>query len=329
MVQVAVYKGSAYLLSMTDKVKLSSAGSITASEKGVNKILDELLSKDGEDLDDDRALSLLQERLQIKPIDLGNLSIPEFQGFGRTDFKALGERLPKARKSVPNMSDLIKRSNRETPKKCKEAEENPRNPIASPTPPRSPFASLSLLKMRTLQSNQLRDPFSPLNIDMLEHRDPFSLENIDNQSDQVDMLKELSMSDRSRSEMEAETSKSSGSEMDIHTMESRGSESLLHDSVDRSLEGQVSNTNTRPDGCKMDLQDNLSSGEIHREIMDCHIGVGTASSDLRNGPVKMAEDVSSLLDIRLAQCCEVAGIIIILVSAAIADWRYTKSCTIA
>ncbi|KAM3267997.1 centromere protein C [Capsicum chacoense] len=63
-------------------------GSIKKTESRINEILDELLSGNGEDLDGDMAVSKLQERLQIKPIELGTLCIPEFPVNGKPYGKA-------------------------------------------------------------------------------------------------------------------------------------------------------------------------------------------------------------------------------------------------
>ncbi|MCE5165790.1 hypothetical protein HAX54_012287 [Datura stramonium] len=145
-------------------------GSIKKTENRINDILDELLSGSGEDLEGDMAVSKLQERLQIKPIELGTLCIPEFPVTGKLDGKAFGERIQKPRKFSLEIQDLVKSANEGTPLTHKQHEESPASNLASPTPPKSPFASLSLLKKKIMQSNPLRDPFSPLNIDLqLEH----------------------------------------------------------------------------------------------------------------------------------------------------------------
>ncbi|EPS63000.1 hypothetical protein M569_11788, partial [Genlisea aurea] len=47
-----------------------------AMDRNLSNILDELLSCNNEDLDGDGALYLLQERLNVKPLDLDSLSIP-------------------------------------------------------------------------------------------------------------------------------------------------------------------------------------------------------------------------------------------------------------
>lgn len=134
--------------------------------------MDELLSGSGEDLDGDMAVSKLQERLQIKPIELGTLCIPEFPVTGKLDGKAVGERIQKPRKFSLEIKELVKSATEGTPSSHKQHEEGPASNLTSPTPPKSPFSSLSLLKKKIMQSNPLRDPFSPLNIDLQsEHPD--------------------------------------------------------------------------------------------------------------------------------------------------------------
>ncbi|KAG5619096.1 hypothetical protein H5410_018920 [Solanum commersonii] len=147
-------------------------GSIKKTENRINKILDELLSGSDEDLDRDMAVSKLQERLQINPIELGTLCIPEFPVTGKLDGKAFGERIQKPRKFSLEVRELVKSATEGTPSSHKQREESPASKLASPTPPKSPFGSLSLLKKKLMQSNPLRDPFSPLNIDLQsEHPD--------------------------------------------------------------------------------------------------------------------------------------------------------------
>ncbi|RVW87920.1 Centromere protein C [Vitis vinifera] len=57
--------------------------SVTQAENKVDEILDELLSGNCQDLDGDGALTFLQERLQIKPIDLDKLCLPELHDIQR------------------------------------------------------------------------------------------------------------------------------------------------------------------------------------------------------------------------------------------------------
>ncbi|NP_001311752.1 uncharacterized LOC107763991 [Nicotiana tabacum] len=149
-----------------------SPGSVEKTEN--NGILNELLSSNGGDLNGGMALSKLQEWLQIKPIELGPLCFPEFPMAGKVDGKAFGERIRKPRKFSLEIRDLVKSATEGTTSTRRQHEESPTNNLASPTPPKSPHASLSLLRQKISQSNPLRDPFSPLNID---------LDNSDSQSD--------------------------------------------------------------------------------------------------------------------------------------------------
>ncbi|NP_001289528.1 uncharacterized LOC107803884 [Nicotiana tabacum] len=141
-----------------------SPGSLEKTE--INGILNELLSSNGEDLIGEMALSNLQERLGIKPIELGPLCIPEFPMTGKVDGKAFGERIRKPWKFSQDIRDLVKSATEGTASTRRQHEESPTNNLASPTPPKSPHASLSLLKQKIFRSNPLRDPFSPLNIDL-------------------------------------------------------------------------------------------------------------------------------------------------------------------
>ncbi|XP_055828036.1 centromere protein C isoform X2 [Solanum dulcamara] len=150
-------------------------GSIKKTENRINEILDELLSGSGEDLDEDMAVSKLQERLQIKPIELGTLCIPEFPVTGKLDGKAFGERIQKPRKFSLEIRELVKSATEGTPSSHKQHVESPASKLASPTPPKSPFASLSLLRKNIMQPNPLRDPFSPLNIDLLSGHPDWSV----------------------------------------------------------------------------------------------------------------------------------------------------------
>nr|GMC73320.1 centromere protein C [Ipomoea batatas] len=159
--------------------ELELTGLITEKESRVSAILDELLSRDAKDLDGDRVLSLLQEQFQMKPPDLSALCMPEFPA-ARTDYMTLGERIPKVRKSVLGLPNSDKRTSDK-----RQREESLQSNLTSSTPPKSPFSSLALLRKQVLKSNPLRDPFSPLNID---------LNDINKSSDQVGSAKDFSKS---------------------------------------------------------------------------------------------------------------------------------------
>ncbi|XVF86567.1 hypothetical protein PTKIN_Ptkin18bG0052400 [Pterospermum kingtungense] len=154
------------------------AVSVTNAENKVNELLDHLLASN---YDGDDAVSLLQERLQIKPIDLENICLPDLQDIRRIDLKASRESLTKSSNSI---SDLMKGISKRTPKRQAGSSVHL---LGSPTPP--PLASISLLKKQMLQSNALNDPFSTDGID----QSPVPMENISKPSDHVDKEKELSV----------------------------------------------------------------------------------------------------------------------------------------
>lgn len=124
----------------------------------INNILDGLLHCNPEDLEGDGAMTLLQEKLQIKPIVLDKLSVPDFPDNQMIDLKSLRGNSSKPRKALSNIDNLLKGMNNKTPLKQDVA--NPVQQLASPTPPRSPFAPLLSLQMHISRSKPSADPFS-------------------------------------------------------------------------------------------------------------------------------------------------------------------------
>ncbi|KAJ4835423.1 hypothetical protein Tsubulata_025732 [Turnera subulata] len=137
------------------------AGSVLKAESGVVKLLDELLA---EDLDGDGAVNLLQDRLQVKSLNLEKLHFPELPDARRIDLKAAGGILPNHRRALSDIHNLFNLTMSKTPTKNKAADDSVLT-LSSPTSPRIPFASLSSLKKRILQSNPQRDPFSDVSTD--------------------------------------------------------------------------------------------------------------------------------------------------------------------
>ncbi|CAL0332374.1 unnamed protein product [Lupinus luteus] len=133
----------------------------------LNDLLDGLLRCSPEDLEGDGAMTLLQERLQIKPIVLEELSVPDFPDNKMIDLKSLQGNLSKPRKALSNIDNLLKGMNK-TP--LKQGVGNPVQQLASPTPPRSPFAALSSLQRHISRSKSSVDPFSAVEIDQLSAR---------------------------------------------------------------------------------------------------------------------------------------------------------------
>lgn len=150
------------------------------AENKVDELLDHLLEGN---YDGDDAISLLQERLQIKPIELENICLPDLQNIRRIDLKASRGSLTKPGNSI---SDLMKGISKRTPKQQAGSSVHR---LRSPSLSRSPLASISLLKKQMSQSNALNDPFSADGID----QSPVTMENICKQPDHVDKEKELSV----------------------------------------------------------------------------------------------------------------------------------------
>ncbi|TYG49291.1 hypothetical protein ES288_D10G082400v1 [Gossypium darwinii] len=158
------------------------------SENKVNELLDHLLTST---CDGDEAISLLQEQLQIKPIDLEKICLPDLQDIRRIDLKASRENLAKPRNSRSDIENLLKGISKRTPKRKAESSVHL---LASPTPLRSPLASISLLKKQKLQSDVLSDPFSADDVRRSPVRNASGTESNNRESVQVDTEKELSVS---------------------------------------------------------------------------------------------------------------------------------------
>ncbi|XP_034696747.1 centromere protein C isoform X1 [Vitis riparia] len=173
--------------------------SVTQAENKVDEILDELLSGNCQDLDGDGALTFLQERLQIKPIDLDKLCLPELHDIQRNDFKSSGGNWLRHRDSLSDIKTMLEGLSSKTPIKKGQVVESFVHTLASPTPPKSPFASICLLKRHILQSNLTSDPFSVLKVNLSPARNSSTVKSSDKQSDQIDNGKELSFSAKLKS----------------------------------------------------------------------------------------------------------------------------------
>ncbi|PPS12314.1 hypothetical protein GOBAR_AA08322 [Gossypium barbadense] len=160
----------------------------TNAENKVNDLLDHLLTST---CDGNEAISLLQEQLQIKPIDLEKICLPDLQDIRRIDLKASRENLAKPRNSLSDIESLFKGISKRTPKRKAESSVHL---LASMTPPRSPLASISLLRKQKLQSDVLSDPFSTDDVRRSPVRNASGIEINNKESVQVDTEKELSVS---------------------------------------------------------------------------------------------------------------------------------------
>ncbi|KAJ6348159.1 hypothetical protein OIU76_004606 [Salix suchowensis] len=166
------------------------AGSMAKAEKRVDKLLDVLLSRDYEELVGDGAVTLLRDCLQVKSLDLEKLSLPELLNVQKTSLNALGGNLPKPRNVLSDIHNLPRRTI--TPMRQQIAG-NSSCSFRSPTPPKSPLASLALLRKRILQSNPPDDPFSVFDVYQSPETNVSSLENINNSSDPAYIENDLSL----------------------------------------------------------------------------------------------------------------------------------------
>ncbi|XP_011013527.1 PREDICTED: uncharacterized protein LOC105117535 isoform X1 [Populus euphratica] len=131
------------------------AVSMAKAEKRVDKLLDELLACDCEELDGDGAVTLLQDRLQVKSLGIEKLNLPELLYVQRTNLNALGGNLPKPRNVLSHIHNLPRRTS--TPMKQQIAG-NSTSSFGSPTPPKSQLALLALLRKHILHSNPPTNP---------------------------------------------------------------------------------------------------------------------------------------------------------------------------
>lgn len=134
--------------------------SIAEMESRVNKLLDELIFK-CKGIDESEIVSVLQERLQVKSINLDNLSLPDF-GVQINDFRKLQEKLSRPSKSLSDLLQHVAQSKADgkTPIKTRQQAESFRAPLTSPTPQRSPLASMCMIQKHILQIDSVRDPYS-------------------------------------------------------------------------------------------------------------------------------------------------------------------------
>ena len=109
----------------SDTVKpLCSADSTACTDKNLENILTELLACSPDELDGDAGVKLLQERLNIKPVNEEMLSfpdIPDFSDVRRMDLKASGRNPSKPRTALSNIQNLLKGINSDGSRKKSQA----------------------------------------------------------------------------------------------------------------------------------------------------------------------------------------------------------------
>ena len=160
--------------------------SIAKVENKVDKILDELLSANCEDLEGDRAINMLQECLQIKPINLEKLNLPDLEATRTVNLKSSTGNLPKRSFSVDNQLQMLETL------KSKQDDEN--SFLCTPPSMRSPLASLSALNEQILLSKSSCVPFSAQDIDQSPARNPSLFELSNHLSDAVGIAEQSSVS---------------------------------------------------------------------------------------------------------------------------------------
>ncbi|XP_077211732.1 uncharacterized protein LOC143846978 isoform X3 [Tasmannia lanceolata] len=135
-------------------------GSLTEMENRIGSILDELMYT-CRDLGGDETATLLQEKLNIKPLILDKLSLPDLSSVQINDRKPSN---PRCRKSFSVLQQSIKAMvSRKTPVKGPRRVESPTFSKTS----RSPSSLMPTLQRRISQLDPTRDPFSmPLDFDM-------------------------------------------------------------------------------------------------------------------------------------------------------------------
>uniref|UniRef100_A0A7N0TT41 Centromere protein C n=1 Tax=Kalanchoe fedtschenkoi TaxID=63787 RepID=A0A7N0TT41_KALFE len=137
-------------------------GVLGDSVSKANRFLDDILSGTYDHLNSDGQLTLLQEQLQIKPLDINKLSLPKLPDFPKYDFKNSGN-FSKPRKSLPDIQEAFSGMGSVKPTRIMHT---PSFVHLSASPlPKSPLANLVSLKKHIMQSNRSADSFSTFNTD--------------------------------------------------------------------------------------------------------------------------------------------------------------------
>ncbi|GAB2293574.1 hypothetical protein Dimus_027783 [Dionaea muscipula] len=146
-------------------------------EDQVSKIFDELLSGNDEELGEDETLNLLQERLNIKPLNMSKICLPGLHNVRKSLPESSGEALQIIGHEPSYRHDMMitRRSSIESNPKMERAFSQ-----ASPRPAKGPLASLSLLKRRMSKFDPTKDRLSAFDVDP-------SHEQTDQQSHQIDI----------------------------------------------------------------------------------------------------------------------------------------------
>ncbi|KAG6593398.1 Centromere protein C, partial [Cucurbita argyrosperma subsp. sororia] len=130
--------------------------------------------------------SIAKESLQIKPINLEKLNLPDLEATRTVNLKSSTGNLPKRSFSVDNQLQMLETL------KSKQDDEN--SVLCTPPSMRSPLASLSALNGQILLSKSSCVPFSAQDIDQSPARNPSLFELSNHLSDAVGIAEQSSVS---------------------------------------------------------------------------------------------------------------------------------------
>lgn len=270
------------------------AGSMDKSEKKVSDILDELLSGTFEDLEGDGAVSILQKRLQIKPIDLEKLSLPELQDIQKIKLNMSRGNISKPRKALSDIDNLLKGISSKTPVKLIQEAEISVHHIASPTPPRSPFAPFSSLQKHILRSKPSNDPFSILDFDHSQEITSSPIESLHKESDPNASGKQLNNCDELKSPLieEDDTAVAKTGSPEAAIGDLPYDEAIVHDNSSKASVGVYVGSS----GTHVGLEDNVGSFNMDNEFIDEQLSRHDADMSARaNGPNILEDKVEDML----------------------------------
>lgn len=285
---------------MLDSLNCLHIDSEVKAESSINKFLDKFLSNNYKELEGDGPISLLQEHLQIKPLHMEKLSFPELPDIRRINFKASGVNLPKHRNVLLDVNNLLNGTKNVTSMKLQNLESSVHS-FSSPTPPKSPLASLSILKRLIFQLNLSSDSFSTVNIDQLSARNVSPVEEINKDSDPVDVEKTLCTS----ADVNSLTTKDDGTITNRSSTMAIGDfsssfERLLNESSLRLASGSEVGVGPRDSG--EELADNNVCMDY--DVINENLSRADAVVDLQaNGPTELEGRVSFLLLSLLFDIC--------------------------
>ncbi|CAB4303196.1 unnamed protein product [Prunus armeniaca] len=236
------------------------AGATAKADKELGEILHDLLSKNCEDLEGDGAVSLLQEHLKIKPIKMKKLSLPEFPSIRKVDYRSSRRTLPKPTNVLTDIDNLVKGMRSKTPAKRKQGAEGSIH-LASPTPPKSPFASISALKKRILQ--------------FLE-TNPSLVENGNKQSELVDIREQATVSDELKLIKQTDNFEvpTGSPEVAIEEFSHAFERSMSEDSSKHGESIDVGSSRSH-----LEMEDNIGSNNMDNRVMDGTLSRPDADTD--------------------------------------------------